>query len=100
MKDAGEDVSSYPDPEQSPMGLMDVAIDDTELAARADALVNTFQADAAREAGIFHHLITLPTYHTAALSTDVLAEVTSETWACWPMCATYSAGNSQGLSVC
>ena len=56
------------------MGLMDVAIDDTELAARADALVNTFQADAAREAGIFHHLITLPTYHTAALSTDVLAE--------------------------
>ncbi|MEC7107579.1 MAG: isocitrate lyase, partial [Pseudomonadota bacterium] len=73
-KDAGEDVSSYPDPEQSPMGLMDVAIDDTELAARADALVNTFQADAAREAGIFHHLITLPTYHTAALSTDVLAE--------------------------
>ncbi|MEC8697496.1 MAG: isocitrate lyase, partial [Pseudomonadota bacterium] len=74
MKDAGEDVSSYPDPEQSPMGLMDVAIDDTELAARADALVNTFQADAAREAGIFHHLITLPTYHTAALSTDVLAE--------------------------
>jgi isocitrate lyase len=74
MKDAGEDVSSYPVPEQSPMGLMDVAIDDTELAARADALVNTFQADAAREAGIFHHLITLPTYHTAALSTDVLAE--------------------------
>ncbi len=34
----------------------------------------TFQADAAREAGIFHHLITLPTYHTAALSTDNLAK--------------------------
>jgi isocitrate lyase len=33
-----------------------------------------FQADAAREAGIFHHLITLPTYHTAALSTDNLAK--------------------------
>ena len=31
------------------------------------------EADAAREAGIFHHLITLPTYHTAALSTDNLA---------------------------
>ena len=27
-----------------------------------------------REAGIFHHLITLPTYHTAALSTDNLAK--------------------------
>ena len=26
------------------------------------------------EAGIFHHLITLPTYHTAALSTDQLVE--------------------------
>ena len=28
----------------------------------------------AREAGIFHHLITLPTYHTAALSTDNLSK--------------------------
>ena len=32
-------------------------------------------ADAARDAGIFHHLITLPTYHTAALSTDTLAKL-------------------------
>jgi isocitrate lyase len=32
-----------------------------------------FQRDAAAQAGIFHHLITLPTYHTAALSTDNLA---------------------------
>ena len=32
------------------------------------------KTDAAREAGIFHHLITLPTYHTAALSTDNLAK--------------------------
>ena len=53
---------------------MDAAIDGTELADAADALVQTFQADAAREAGIFHHLITLPTYHTAALSTDTLTE--------------------------
>ena len=74
MKIAGQDMSAYPDPAENPMGLMDVAIDSTELAAAADQLVNTFQADAAREAGIFHHLITLPTYHTAALSTDVLAE--------------------------
>ena len=56
------------------LGLMDAAIDGTELADAADALVQTFQADAAREAGIFHHLITLPTYHTAALSTDTLTE--------------------------
>lgn len=29
---------------------------------------------ASREGGIFHHLITLPTYHTAALSTENLAK--------------------------
>jgi len=73
-KAAGKDLSAYPDPEANPMGLMDAAIDGTELSDAADALVRTFQADAAREAGIFHHLITLPTYHTAALSTDVLSE--------------------------
>ena len=33
-----------------------------------------FQEDASREAGIFHHLITLPTYHETALGTDVLSE--------------------------
>jgi isocitrate lyase len=53
--------------------LMSADYDDTELAAEADERIRTFQADAAREAGIFHHLITLPTYHTAALSTDNLA---------------------------
>jgi isocitrate lyase len=73
-KAAGKDLSAYPDPEVNPMGLMDAAIDGTELSNAADAAVQTFQADAAREAGIFHHLITLPTYHTAALSTDVLSE--------------------------
>jgi isocitrate lyase len=73
-KDAGKDVSAYPDPAEDALGMMNVAIDGTELAAAADALVRTFQADSAREAGIFHHLITLPTYHTAALSTDVLSE--------------------------
>jgi isocitrate lyase len=70
----GKDLSGYPNPAENPMGLMDAAIDGTELSDAADALVRTFQADAAREAGIFHHLITLPTYHTAALSTDVLSE--------------------------
>ena len=36
--------------------------------------IQSFQADAAREAGIFHHLITLPTYHETALGVDTLAE--------------------------
>ncbi|MYM41740.1 isocitrate lyase [Duganella qianjiadongensis] len=69
MKAAGKDVSSY---ERSQ--LMSVEYDNSELAKEADEKIRTFQADAAREAGIFHHLITLPTYHTAALSTDNLAK--------------------------
>jgi isocitrate lyase len=54
--------------------LMSSVYDDSELALEADAKIRTFQADSAREAGIFHHLITLPTYHTTALSTDNLAK--------------------------
>ena len=54
--------------------LMSEKYDSTELANEADLKIKTFQADAAKEAGIFHHLITLPTYHTAALSTDNLAK--------------------------
>ncbi|KVC51555.1 isocitrate lyase [Burkholderia ubonensis] len=69
MKAAGKDVSAY-DRAQ----LMSVEYDQSELAAIADEKIRTFQADASREAGIFHHLITLPTYHTAALSTDNLAK--------------------------
>ena len=69
MKAEGKDVSAY---ERSQ--LMSVEYDETELARAADERIRTFQADAAREAGIFHHLITLPTYHTAALSTDNLAK--------------------------
>ncbi|GAA6184230.1 MULTISPECIES: isocitrate lyase [Alteromonadaceae] len=67
--EAGKDVSEYNREE-----LMQVKYDDSQLAIEADEKVRTFQADAAREAGIFHHLITLPTYHTAALSTDNLAK--------------------------
>jgi len=51
-----------------------VKYDDTQLAAEADQRIKTFQRDASQHAGIFHHLITLPTYHTAALSTDSLAK--------------------------
>jgi isocitrate lyase len=65
----GKDVSGY-----ERAKLMDAKYDDSELSKEADKKIQSFQADAAREAGIFHHLITLPTYHTAALSTDNLAK--------------------------
>jgi isocitrate lyase len=65
----GKDVSGY-----DRAKLMSVEYDDSELSVAADEKIRTFQADASREAGIFHHLITLPTYHTAALSTDNLAK--------------------------
>jgi isocitrate lyase len=54
--------------------LMSAQYDHSELAAQADERIRSFQKDAAEQAGIFHHLITLPTYHTAALSTDNLAK--------------------------
>lgn len=73
-KQAGKDVFAYPDPEKVEKGLMDAKYDDSELAAEADRLVQQFQKDASRDAGIFHHLITLPTYHETALGTDVLSE--------------------------
>ncbi len=65
----GRDMGSY-----DRARLMSVEYDTSELGIEADARIRSFQRDAAREAGIFHHLITLPTYHTAALSTDTLAK--------------------------
>ncbi len=65
---AGQDVSGY-----DRTKLMSVDYDATALAAEADERIRTFQADAAKRAGIFHHLITLPTYHTEALSADNLS---------------------------
>ncbi|AWL11283.1 Isocitrate lyase [Saliniradius amylolyticus] len=65
----GKDISQYQRPE-----LMSEAYDGSELAQEADRWIQNFQKDAAEQAGIFHHLITLPTYHTAALSTDNLAK--------------------------
>lgn len=67
-KEQGQDVSEY-----NREKLMSAEYDGTKLAADADEKIRKFQADASREAGIFHHLITLPTYHTTALSTDNLA---------------------------
>ena len=65
----GRDVSAY-----DRTRLMSADYDDSELSGEADERIRTFQRDAAKRAGIFHHLITLPTYHTAALSTDNLAK--------------------------
>ena len=64
----GRDVAAY-----DRARLMSAEYDATELGRQADERIRTFQRDAAARAGIFHHLITLPTYHTAALSTDNLA---------------------------
>ena len=53
--------------------LMNESYDGTELSVEADARIQAFHRESSAHAGIFHHLITLPTYHTAALSTDTLA---------------------------
>jgi isocitrate lyase len=67
--DEGRDLSDY-----DRADLMNESYDDSELSVAADEKIRTFQEDSSRDAGIFHHLITLPTYHTAALSTDNLAK--------------------------
>ena len=65
----GKDVSAY-----DRSDLMNAKYDNSELSAAADEQIRTFQADTSREANVFHHLITLPTYHTTALSVDNLAK--------------------------
>ena len=64
----GRDLSAY-----ERARLMSADYDGSDLGREADEKIRTFQRDASARAGIFHHLITLPTYHTAALSTDNLA---------------------------
>jgi isocitrate lyase len=68
-KEEGRNISAY-----DRAALMSEEYDSTDLGKLADEWTAKFQRDAAREAGVFHHLITLPTYHTAALSTDNLAK--------------------------
>ena len=65
----GENMTAY-----DRNNLMDAQYDNSELSFRADQNIKTFQIDSAREAGIFHHLITLPTYHTTALHMNDLTE--------------------------
>ena len=69
MRSEGENMTAY-----DRNNLMHEKYDDTELSYRADEKIKSFQKDGAREAGIFHHLITLPTYHTTALHMNDLTE--------------------------
>ncbi|MEM1321499.1 MAG: isocitrate lyase [Bacteroidota bacterium] len=69
LKAEGKAMDAY-----DPADLMSERYDGTELAELADRLIQSFQKDAARDAGVFHHLITLPTYHTTALSMSQLTE--------------------------
>lgn len=69
MLEQGKDVSNY-----DKNNLMDAKYDNSELCILADEKIRTFQTDGARDAGIFHHLITLPTYHTTALDMNNLTE--------------------------
>lgn len=66
---AGKDLSAY-----DKNDLMNAKYDDSELALEADQKIRTFQEDASRESGVFHHLITLPTYHTTALHMNDLSK--------------------------
>jgi len=65
----GENMTAY-----DRNNLMDAEYDNTELCFRADKKIKTFQMDSAKQAGIFHHLITLPTYHTTALHMNDLTK--------------------------
>ena len=54
--------------------LMSAAFDDDALGIEADRRVQAFQTDIAREAGVFHNLITLPTFHGTAKVMNDLSE--------------------------
>lgn len=69
MLELGYDMSAY-----NKNNLMDAMYDTSGLSKLADEKIKTFQIDGAKEAGIFHHLITLPTYHTTALHMNDLIE--------------------------
>jgi len=89
----GKDISGF-----DRAKLMSEDYDDSDLAREADEKIRTFQRDAAKRAGIFHHLITLPTYHTAALSTDNLAKEYFGDQGCSATSPTFSARRSARAS--
>ncbi|MAN74713.1 MAG: isocitrate lyase [Henriciella sp.] len=62
----GED---YPEAE-----LMSARFDETELGQETDARLKRFQYDISDRAGVFHNLITLPTFHMTAFAMDELSK--------------------------
>ena len=52
---------------------MSAEFDETDLGREADDRLKRFQADIAARAGVFHNLITLPTFHLTAKSVDELS---------------------------
>lgn len=63
------DQGAYPDGN----ALMAASLDDSDLGREADNRLARFQVDIAAKAGVFHNLITLPTFHLTAKSVDELA---------------------------
>ena len=61
--------TDYPDGNE----LMSGAFDTTDLGREADDRLRRFQVDVATKAGVFHNLITLPTFHLTAQATDELS---------------------------
>ncbi len=59
----------YPDGPE----IMSAKFDDSELGREANNRLRNFQSDIAREAGVFHNLITLPTFHMTAKFMDDLS---------------------------
>lgn len=69
IKDGKIQAGDYPDGTQ----LMSRDYDNDPLGQEADNRLRQFQVDLAAEAGVFHSLITLPTFHMDAKSMDDLA---------------------------
>jgi len=63
-------VDCYPEDTE----LMDSHFDAMPIGQEADNRLRNFQSDLAREAGVFHNLITLPTFHLTAKSIDDLSK--------------------------
>ncbi len=61
--------TEYPEAE-----LMSARFDDTDLGKEADARLQRFQYDISERAGVFHNLITLPTFHMTAFAMDELSK--------------------------
>ncbi|TNE63171.1 MAG: isocitrate lyase [Rhodobacteraceae bacterium] len=54
--------------------LMKADFDETELGLEADNRLRNFQTDISTKAGVFHNLITLPTFHLTAKAMDELSQ--------------------------